>query len=193
MTVIRHSSFAASFQRRTSNVELIPMNLILIGYRGTGKSTVGRILARQLKRELVSMDAEIVRRARQAIPEIVKQYGWDHFRDLESQVCRDLSARNRQIIDTGGGVILRPENVVSLKANGVLFWLTAEVHTIVSRIGGDTNRPSLTGTKSFVDEVEEVLRDRFPKYQAAADHTIVTDGRTADEIAAEIVLKYQPA
>ena len=149
------------------------MNLVLIGYRGTGKSTVGRILAKQLKRELVSMDAEIVRRARQAIPDIVKQYGWDHFRDLEAEVCRELSARNRQIIDTGGGVILRPENVVSLKSNGVLFWLTAEVNTIVSRIGGDTNRPSLTGTKSFVDEVEEVLRDRFPKYQAAADLIII--------------------
>ena len=167
------------------------MNIVLIGYRGTGKSTVGRILAKRLDRELVSMDAEIVRRARQAIPEIVKQHGWDRFRDLESEVCRELSAKNRVIIDTGGGVILRPENIVSLKANGVLFWLTADVNTIVGRIGGDTNRPSLTGTKSFVEEVEDVLRERVPKYQAAADHTIATDGRSADEIASEILLKYQ--
>ncbi|MFO0766706.1 MAG: shikimate kinase [Nitrospiraceae bacterium] len=66
------------------------MNLVLIGYRGTGKS-VGRILARRLGRELVSTDAEVVKQARQSIPDIVKQFGWDHFRDLESAVCRDLA------------------------------------------------------------------------------------------------------
>jgi shikimate kinase len=78
---------------------------------------------------------------------------------------------------------LRQENVDRLKAGGVLFWLTADVPTIGRRIGGDTQRPSLTGAKSFVEEIEEVLRERMPKYRAAADHVIATDRKTVAEIA----------
>ena len=165
------------------------MNLILIGYRGTGKSTVGQILARRLGRELVSTDAEVVRLANRPIPEIVKEHGWEHFRELESQVCRDLASKDGLIIDTGGGAILRPENVASLKANGVVFWLKAEVNTIAARIGEDTNRPSLTGTKSFIEEIEDVLKERAPKYRAAADHTIATDQRSPKEVVEAILAK----
>lgn len=159
------------------------MNIVLIGYRGTGKSSVGQLLAERSGRTLVSTDAEVVRRAGRSVPEIVQQHGWDHFRDLESTVCRDLAGRDDLIIDTGGGAVLRRENVDRLKAGGILFWLTAEVATISRRIGGDTQRPSLTGTKSFVEEIEGVLRERTPVYQAAADHVIRTDGKTVDEIA----------
>jgi shikimate kinase len=165
------------------------MNLVLIGYRGTGKSTVGQILSERLGWPLVSTDAEIVKRTNLAIPQIVERFGWDHFRDIESEVCRDLAGRDRLIIDTGGGAILRQQNVDALKANGVLIWLTAEVPTIAQRIGGDTGRPSLTGTKSFTDEVEEVLRERRPKYQAAAHHVIGTDGRTVVQVAEELLAK----
>jgi shikimate kinase len=159
------------------------MNIVLIGYRGTGKSTVGRLVGRRLGREVVSTDEEIVKRARRTIPEIVAQQGWDYFRDLESDICRELGSRDQLIIDTGGGAILRAQNVEALKKNGTLFWLTASVETITKRIGGDNQRPSLTGTKSFVDEIQDVLRERTPKYQAAADHTIVTDGLTTHELA----------
>jgi shikimate kinase len=159
------------------------MNIVLIGYRGTGKSSVGRALAVKLSRELVSTDKEIVRRAGRSIPDIVAAEGWEHFRDLESAVCRDFADRDELIVDTGGGAILRPENVEALKRHGALFWLTASVDTIAKRIGGDTQRPSLTGTKSFVDEIQDVLRERTPKYQAAADHVIPTDGRSIDELA----------
>ena len=159
------------------------MNIVLIGYRGTGKSTVGRLLAGRLGREVVSTDEEIVKRARCTIPEIVAQQGWDYFRDLEADVCRELGSRDQLIIDTGGGAILRAQNVEALKKNGTLFWLTASVETITKRIGGDNQRPSLTGTKSFVDEIQDVLQERTPKYQAAADHTIVTDGLTTHELA----------
>jgi shikimate kinase len=108
------------------------MNIVLIGYRGTGKSTVGKMLASRLGRELVSTDREIVKRAGRSIPEIVAEHGWEHFRDLESEVCRDLAGRDNLIIDTGGGAILRRENVDVLKRNGRLFWLTASVDTITS-------------------------------------------------------------
>ena len=163
------------------------MNMVLIGYRGTGKSTVGKILADRLGRELVSTDAEIIRRARLPVPDIVQRFGWDHFRDLESEVCRDLAGKDGLIIDTGGGAVLRQQNVDCLKKSGVLVWLTATVPTIIERIGGDTQRPSLTGTKSFTEEVEEVLRERQPKYKAAANHIIQTDGRSVTEVAETIL------
>ena len=167
------------------------MNIVLIGYRGTGKSSVGKLLAERLGRELVSTDAEIIRRANLSIPDIVKRFGWDRFRDLESEVCLELSGKDRLIIDSGGGVILRQQNVDRLKANGVLFWLTAEVRTITERIGGDTQRPSLTGVKSFTDEIEAVLRERQSRYKAAADHVIQTDGRSLIQVAEAILAHMQ--
>jgi len=165
------------------------MNVVLIGYRGTGKSTVGKVVATRLGRTLISTDAEIVKRAGQTIPEIVTQHGWDYFRDLESKICGELAGQDGMVIDTGGGAILRSENVEQLKKNGTLFWLTASVESIVQRIGRDNQRPSLTGTKSFVEEVEEVLRERTPKYQAAADHVIETDGRSIVQIVDEILAR----
>ncbi len=163
------------------------MNIVLIGYRGMGKSTVGKVLAARLGWPLVSTDAEIVRRAGRSVSEIVAQHGWEYFRDFESTVCQEFSAQDRLIIDTGGGAILRQENVACLKKNGMLFWLTASVATIASRIGRDTQRPSLTGTKSFVEEIEEVLAVRTPKYREAADHIVPTDGCTINQIVETIL------
>lgn len=165
------------------------MNIVLIGYRGTGKSTVGKIVAARIGRALVSTDAEIVKRAGLSIPDIVARHGWDHFRDLESQICLELGGRDDLVIDTGGGVILRSHNVELLKKAGTLFWLTASVSTITTRIGRDTQRPSLSGTKSFVEEIQDVLRERTPKYEAAADHVITTDGRSIVQIADEILAR----
>jgi len=158
------------------------MNIVLIGYRGTGKSTVGRQLAARLGRVLVSTDAEIVKRAKRTIPEIVAREEWEYFRDLESSICRELSSRDQLVVDTGGGTILRTENIEALKNNGAVFWLMASVETIAKRIGGDNQRPSLTGSQSFVDEIQSVLRERTPKYQAAADHMITTDDRSIDQL-----------
>jgi shikimate kinase len=163
------------------------MNIVLIGYRGTGKSTVGRLLASRLGRELVSTDAEIIKRAQHSIPEIVAQKGWEHFRDLESDICREFASRDQLVIDTGGGAILRVQNVEALKKNGTVFWLTASVETIAKRIGSNNQRPSLTGTKSFVDEIQDVLWERTPKYQAAADHSIATDNRSVNQLVETIL------
>jgi shikimate kinase len=162
------------------------MNIILIGYRGTGKSTVATVLASRLGWKRVSTDAEITARAKQSIPDIVQAFGWEYFRDLESEVCQEAGGQDHLIIDTGGGVILRPQNIEALKANGRLFWLTAELSTIEARIGGDTQRPSLTGTKSFIEEIADVLEERRPKYRAAADHVIATDHRTVAQVAEAI-------
>ena len=163
------------------------MNIVLIGYRGTGKSSVATVLASRLRWERVSTDAEIMSRAKRSIPEIVQAFGWEYFRDLESDVCRDVGGKDSLIIDTGGGAILRPQNVQALKVNGRLFWLTAEIPTIEARIGGDTQRPSLTGSKSFIEEIAEVLEERRPKYRAAADHVVPTDNRSVTQVADTIL------
>jgi len=162
------------------------MNIILIGYRGTGKSTVATILGQRLRWKVISTDAEIVKESGQSIPQIVEQFGWDHFRELETQMCRKLQDQTNLIIDTGGGLILKEENVKILKANGTFFWLTADVPTIVKRISGDTQRPSLSGTKTFVEEIEDILKERTPKYQAAAAHVIPTDQTSPSQIADSI-------
>ncbi len=163
------------------------MNIVLIGYRGTGKSTVAKILGQRLGRKVMSTDAEIVKEAGQSITQIVEQFGWDHFRELETQMCRKLHDQTNLVIDTGGGLILKEENVNILKANSTIFWLTAEVPTIVKRISGDTQRPSLSGTKTFVEEIEDILKERTPKYQAAADHVIPTDRTTPHQMADTIL------
>ncbi len=162
------------------------MNLVLIGYRGTGKSTIGRRLAGKLNRQVVSLDQEIVRHAGRPIPEIVKEHGWPHFRDMEAEITKKFAAQDNLVIDCGGGVILRPDNVENLRSNGMLFWLRAAVPTIVARIEGGTQRPALTEGKSFTEEVEEVLRERTPLYAAAAHHTVDTDGRRPDQLVADI-------
>ncbi len=157
------------------------MNIVLIGYRGTSKTVVGRKLAEKLGMTYIGMDDEIVRRAGKPIPEVVAESGWEHFRDLESEVVRDGAARDNCILDTGGGAILRDANVEHLRRNGLVFWLQASIPDIISRIGGDDQRPSLTGTKSFTDEVAEVLAERTPKYAAAAHERIDSSALSIDE------------
>ena len=162
------------------------MNLGLIGYRGTGKSVVAQQLAERLGMPVVGMDAEIVRRAGCSIPEIVAADGWPAFRDRETALAKELAGRDGLIIDCGGGIIERSENIEALKAGGRVFWLKASVETIVERIGGDDQRPSLTGTQSFTDEVAEVLARRTPLYAEAADVEIPTDYAPAHDVADEI-------
>lgn len=169
------------------------MNIVLIGYRGTGKSEVGNILAWRLDMEYVGMDAAIVARAGMPIPEIVAQHGWPYFRDLESAEARELAGRDNLVIDTGGGVIERPENIEVLQENACVIWLQASVPTIVARIGGDTERPALTAGKTFTEEVAEVLERRTPLYQSAAHHAIDTDALTPEQVADRIIEVWRQA
>lgn len=167
------------------------MNLVLIGYRGTGKSAVARLLGERLGLRVIGLDDEIVRRAGRPIPEIVTQQGWDRFRDLESEVVRDCAAQDGLVVDCGGGVIERPANIEALRRNGRLVWLTASVATIIGRIQGGAERPALTAGKSFTDEVAEVLTRRTPKYAAAAVFTVDTDGRTPAAVADAVATYWQ--
>ncbi|MBE9536896.1 MAG: shikimate kinase [Proteobacteria bacterium] len=167
------------------------MNIVLIGYRGTGKSEVSSILGKRLGMTCVGMDAEIVRRAACSIPEIVEKEGWTAFRDRESELARDLASQDNIIIDCGGGIIERPENIEALKKSGILFWLKASVNTIVKRIEGCSQRPALTEGKSFTEEIAEVLEVRTPKYKDAAHFEIDTDLMTPEEVAEKIITRWK--
>lgn len=163
------------------------MNIVLVGYRGTGKSAVADHLARQFGLTVVHLDAEIEKRAGKSIPEIVADSGWPAFRDLEEAVVRDFAARDGLVLDCGGGVIERDANFAPLRSAGPVIWLRASVATIVQRIAGDQQRPSLTGTKSFTDEVAEVLERRTPRYCQIAHFEVDTDQRSVLQVAQTIV------
>lgn len=165
------------------------MNIVLIGYRGTGKSTVAQILSDRLQWPTFTVDEEIVAETGMSISQIVKTHGWDFFRDLESKVVSRAGKMDRTIIDTGGGVIVREENIDILRKNGTIIWLKAAPESIARRIKDDTERPSLTGHKSFVEEVEEVLNERTPQYRRAADLEIETSN-CSPEVIAEKILTY---
>jgi shikimate kinase len=167
------------------------MNIVLIGYRGTGKSAVGNLAAKKLGMKCVGMDAAIEERAGMPIPEIVMNEGWPGFRDRESQLVRELAAEDGLVIDCGGGVIERPENIEALRKNSVIVWLKASVSTIVARIESSTNRPALVEGKTFIEEVSEVLERRTPRYRSAAGFEIDTDTLTPEQIAERLAEIYR--
>lgn len=162
------------------------MNIVLVGYRGTGKSAVAQHLAERFSLQIVSLDAELVRHAGKSIPEVVEKVGWSGFRDLEQEIVRIFAAEDGQVIDCGGGVIEREPNYETLRAAGPVVWLKASVPTIVQRIQGDDQRPSLTGAKSFTDEVAEVLERRTPMYERISHVAVDTDGRTIEQVASDV-------
>lgn len=162
------------------------MNIALIGYRGTGKSTIGRVVAAETGMELKNLDGLIIEKAGMSIPMIVETYGWDQFRDFESEVLEELMKKDSQVLDCGGGIIIRAENREMLSRSGDVFWLTASVDTIAERIAEDSQRPSLTG-KSFIEEIGEVLKEREPLYRHSASHVIDTESMSAQEAARQII------
>ena len=111
------------------------MNIVLIGMRGCGKTTVGRLLAKRLGRQLVEMDELIARRMGLSIPEIVEKYGWEKFRDIEEEITYEVSRLDNIINATGGGVVIRENNIKELKMKGKLIWLKANTDTLLGRIG----------------------------------------------------------
>jgi shikimate dehydrogenase len=162
------------------------MNIVLISMRGSGKTTVGRILARQLGRELVEMDELIARRAGLSIAEIVEKYGWEKFRDIEVEVASEVAERDNIINASGGGVVTREQNVVKLKKNGILVWLKAGVDTLLERLGEDSPRPLLAG-KTQREDMEITLKERKALYHKAADFMVDTENKTAEEVAGDII------
>jgi len=170
------------------------MNLVLIGYRASGKTSVGLELSRRLNRPFVDIDESIEAEAGLTIPEIVEAKGWDYFRALERQAVADAAGGDRQIIATGGGVVLDEDNVSVLRTNGFVVWLKADLKTIETRLRSHPDqtesRPPLLGSDS-VDEVAQVLKTREPFYARAAHLELNTSDLNVREAAGRI-LKEMP-
>jgi shikimate kinase len=143
------------------------MNLVLIGYRCAGKTTVGRLLAGRLGWSFLDTDELIEARDGRTIAVMVEQEGWEHFRRLEKKVVAEVSALSRRVIATGGGAVLDPDNVAALRAGGRVVWLEADADTIRRRLVGNGSRPSLTG-EGAAHEAARILAERRPAYHRAA-------------------------
>lgn len=168
------------------------MNIVLLGYRGTGKSVVSKILSHKLKRQLFSIDNLIALKAGKTIPEIVEQLGWPRFRELESQIAEQLAADARDaIIDCGGGVVLNDRNIELLRRHGKVVLLTADMDTLLQRLSRNVNRPPLKEGLSFEEEHKKVLAEREARYQAAADMICDTSHNRPIDTVQEIVDNFK--
>lgn len=146
-------------------------NIVLIGMRGSGKSQIGKALAKKLKLQFVDLDEEVEKQASMNISQIVAEHGWEHFRQLEHEAVKKFSSKTNLVIATGGGVILKKENVELLKQKGTMILLEAPIQVIAERIMHSHHRPSLTGA-DFVKELNDIWQERQIQYKSAADFVI---------------------
>ena len=160
------------------------MNLVLIGYRCAGKTTVGSQLAAYLRRQFVDTDTLLEER-HGVIRDIVETHGWDYFRILEKGIIKEVSTQDNLVIAPGGGFVLDADNVMALKKNGFIIWLKADSQSVYQRMLRDPRtalqRPSLTG-KGAVAELEEVMTSRAPLYEKAAEIHVETSAVDATTV-----------
>ena len=173
-----------SIQEHTS----IPCNLVLIGFMGTGKSTVSDYFHTQYNMDIIEMDQIIAQREGMSITEIFNRYGEEYFRDLETALLVEMQSRKGVILSCGGGVPMRERNVKEMKKIGRVILLTADPETILDRLKEDHSRPLLENNKN-IDFVRGLMDNRRAKYEAAADIIIHTDGKSVEEIGREILGK----
>jgi len=166
------------------------MNIYLIGYRCSGKSSVGKILAANLGMRFTDTDTEIVNRAQKSISEIVETSGWDEFRRIEKNIIRELSALEKNVVATGGGAVLDGENAGYMKKTGIVVWLRATPLTIKERIKKDHGtkdfRPALT-VKGTFEEIDEIFQARNHIYEEAMDYCIDTDSLDINYVCRDII------
>lgn len=166
------------------------MNVFLIGYRGTGKTTIAELLADRLQCNWADADPLIEARAGKSIRQIFLEQGEPAFRDAETAVVLELAARKGAVLALGGGAILRPENREAIRASGKVVWLKADPQTIFERVQADTltpeRRPNLTATGGL-DEICQLLESRTPCYEQSADVAIETTGKAPEQIVHEIL------
>lgn len=174
--------------RRLQSRYLYPFNIVLIGFMGSGKSSVGKRLSSLLEMDLIDTDFVIEKRMEMTIREIFSTMGEKEFRRLEREIIIGLQDTKNSIISCGGGIVLDPENVESLKKGGRIIWLDASPEEIYNRLLGDKSRPLLSDLS--LEDIRALWEKRLPLYEAASHMKIRTDGKTVDEIVEEI-LKYQ--
>ena len=170
------------------------MNLFLIGYRCTGKTTVGKSIAEIINWSFVDADSMLVEEYGKHIKDIVDTEGWEAFRQRESSMLKQICTKKRQVVATGGGVVLDADNVRTMQDSGIIIGLGATAETTRKRLLQDINtanfRPALTD-KGLVEEIEDMLSKRNPCYKSASDFFIQTDGIPVAEITQTIMQKIK--
>jgi shikimate kinase len=163
------------------------MNIILIGFRGCGKSTISKALAKELNYKYFSTDKEIKKLHNKSISKIVEEKGWEYFRECESKIIMGLKELKDHIIDTGGGSILTETNRENIKKAGSVVYLEADFVDIFKRIEHGKDRPKLTNKKDLEEEIKALLEERKEKYLSIADFTINTSGHSMEECTRAII------
>lgn len=157
-------------------------NIILIGFMGAGKTTVGKFLARDSGMRFLDTDDQIVSWQKMSIPDIFSAYGEEYFRNLETELLRNMQDNTKHaVISVGGGMPVREENRVLLRKLGCVVYLSASKETILSRVGRDDSRPMLNG-EDLEKRVEQLMRDREALYRQAAHVEVKTDGRSVYQV-----------
>ena len=159
-----------------------PVNVILIGFMGVGKSTIAKGLAKSLGFDVLDTDKMIEQSQSRSINKIFATEGEESFREMESVILGDLiGSTDRSVISTGGGIVTREENIKLLKSIGIIFWLDAGVDSILDRVSGNRDRPLLK-TENPRKKIVDLLSEREPLYESCADERIRTDDLSIDEI-----------
>lgn len=165
-------------------------NISLIGFMGTGKTTVSRELSRAMRVPEIDMDAYIVNKTKMSIPEIFDQYGEEYFRDIETECVKEIQQQGGRIVSCGGGAVLREKNVEYMKENGVIVLLTAQPQTILERVKDSTDRPILNGNMNL-EFITQLMNKRKDRYLEVADIVIETDRKNVLEICKEVRKKVE--
>jgi len=161
-------------------------NIYLIGMMGSGKTVTGKQLASLLAKSFLDLDHAIQQRAGITIADIFDQKGEEHFRDLETSLLKDMSHHNDEVISTGGGIVLRPENIEAMLATGRVVYLETKIEGLWDRVKDNTDRPLLKGPNPRA-RLEAIFKERQAQYKRASNLTVETDEKTAEVVAEEII------
>ncbi|KKT02322.1 MAG: shikimate kinase, shikimate kinase [Candidatus Peregrinibacteria bacterium GW2011_GWF2_43_17] len=160
--------------------------------RGSGKTAIGQMIAKKLRRDFIDLDVYIERTVNKKIIKIVEEKGWNHFRELEEQAVDNLSKTKNAVISTGGGTFINPANAKKLKKNGLVLLLTADLKTLEKRINFSRKRPPLTSQKSLKKELEQIWKERKKTYLKNADFVYDNSSDKDPEEKAEEILEMLP-
>ena len=164
------------------------MNIAIMGFRGTGKTTICKLIAKKLDKQLILTDEEILKKIKTTIPKFIKQYGWDKFRDIETDIIERLSGLDECVIDLSGDIVMRNENINNLKKNSIVVLLTADLKTIANRLSNKKDK-TLLDRYDYVDELKEFFQEREARYKKSADYAIDTSSLSPEEVC-ELVMHY---
>ena len=167
-------------------------NIVIIGMSGVGKNEVGKELAQKLHWDFLDTDQIIVEQKGISIDEIFQKYGEEYFRECESKVVSNVSKENNTIISTGGGVVLKEENIEKLRQNGYIFLLMGKIDTIVENLHNSTmNKPLLKDSLDLKEKVKSLFKSSEHLYLISSDCIVNIDDKSLDEITKEIIIEHE--